>query len=62
MVSRGVAGKEGEHAGGGGDARRCLLRAARRAGVRVCVAGARDRRAEGCCERRCASACMACSC
>jgi hypothetical protein len=57
LVSRGVAAKGGKHAGGGGDARRRLLRAAQRAGVRVCVAGARDGRAVGCCTRRSAKAC-----
>jgi hypothetical protein len=51
-VSRGVAANEGMHAGSGGDARRRLLRAAPRAGVRVCVAGARDGRVVACCVRR----------
>jgi hypothetical protein len=56
FVSRVVAAKERKHAGGGGDARRRLLRAAQRVGVRVCVAGARDARAMGCCRRRSADA------
>ena len=56
LVSVGSAAKERKHAGGGGDARRRLLRAAQRVGVRVCVAGARDGRAMGCCTRRRADA------